>query len=114
VKVRWEREIPLHVRAMTLAGQTLFVAGPPSVVREGPPETFLRRSRLNVRQAQAALDAWQGRSGGILWAVSSADGTKLAELPLETLPVWDGMAATEGTLLLACEDNALICFRVPD
>jgi hypothetical protein len=114
VTPRWEREIPLHVRAMTLAGRTLFVAGPPSVVKEGPPETFLDRSRLNARQAQAAFDAWEGRSGAMLRAVSSEDGTKLAELNLQALPVWDGMVATEGTLLLACEDNTLLCFTALD
>jgi hypothetical protein len=113
VRPRWEREIPLHVRTMALAGRTLFVAGPPNVVKEGPPETFLNRSRLSALQAQAALDAWEGRSGALLWAVSSEDGTKLAERELKALPVWDGMAATEGALLLACADT-LICFKAQD
>ena len=37
--------------------------------------------------------ALQGEQGALLWAVSASDGNKLAELALDTLPVFDGMAA---------------------
>ena len=110
VAIRWEREIPLHARAMVLADDTLFVAGPPRIAKEGPPETFMTESRLATDDAQRALDAWQGRSGAAIWAVSGKDGSKLMEIPLDAAPVWDGMAAVSGMLLVACENNSLACF----
>jgi hypothetical protein len=106
---RWSRDVELHVRAMALADTTLFVAGPPSVAREGPPESFPRRSPLADIQAQAALDAWEGRSGALLWAVSKSDGTKLAEYPLDSPPVFDSMAVAKGRLYMSTIDGTVVC-----
>ena len=39
-----------------------------------------------------------GESGGILRAVAAADGTTLSEQRLDTIPVWDGLAAAGGVL----------------
>jgi outer membrane protein assembly factor BamB len=111
VPALWERDLPLLARGMVLAGETLFVAGPPSRFKPsepvqgnpylpGPPEAL-----------QAQVDTLAGKGGGLLWAVSAIDGKRLAELKLDAVPVWDGMAAADGCLLLALQDGSVCCFR---
>lgn len=107
---RWSRqEQPLLVRAMVLADQTLFIAGPPDLVDEkaafyNPDEAGIRR---NLDEQDAAL---KGSKGGLLHVISTSDGRKLAEYNLESVPVWDGMAAANGRLYLAMTDGKVFCF----
>jgi len=88
---RWEQRVPIEVRAMLLAGKVLFVAGRPA----GPS------GPLDIR------DDGPPR----LLAVSTADGSLLAEYPLEAPPVFDGMAAAGGRLYIALEDGRLVCME---
>ncbi|MFQ6133411.1 MAG: PQQ-binding-like beta-propeller repeat protein, partial [Armatimonadota bacterium] len=90
VQFQWTQESPLLVRAMVLANQTLFVAG--------PPERALR-----------SVSAFEGKEGAALRAVSAADGTTLREYQLDALPVYDGMAAAHGRLYIATADGRLLC-----
>ena len=110
VRRQWTREIPLHARAMALAHDTLFAAGPPDLVDEekatrsiGRPETMQK-----LRHQDAA---WQGAEGALLWATSKKTGDKLAEYRLEALPVWDGMAAANGCLYIATTDGKVHCLK---
>jgi len=48
----------------------------------------------------------------ILLAVSTADGRPHARTPLPSPPVWDGMAAAEGCLLLATRDGRVLCLAI--
>jgi outer membrane protein assembly factor BamB len=100
---------PLLARGMVLAGGTLFVAGPPDVADE-----LGGFGRFREPQVRAELDdqvaALEGRKGALLWAVSAADGQKLAEYKLETPPVFDGIAAANGRLYLATVDGTVLCF----
>jgi len=91
---KWSVQIPLRARAVVLAGKNLFVAGPPDVIDEDDP-----------------LGAFEGRGGGLLWAVSTADGKKLAEYPLESPPVFDGLIAAGGRLYLTTTDGRLSCWE---
>ena len=84
IRYRWRRNIPLLGRAMLLAGKTLWVAGPPDLVRQ------------NDAEASAAL---AGSQGGLLWAVAVADGQTLAEYKLDAPPVFDGMAASRRAIV---------------
>jgi len=93
---RWTKEPPLLVRAMVLAGETLFVAGPP----DGG----------ELADLPAALE---GKRGGLLQAVSTADGGKLAEYPLDAPPVFDGLAAARGRLYLVAQDGKVVCLGGP-
>jgi len=103
---RWSVQVPFYVRAMVVAGETMFIAGPPELTQtKGVGE-----SALELEHPEDALAAWQGKKGGRLWAVSTADGRRLAEYELTHPPVFDGMAATEGRVYLAAQDGALICF----
>jgi hypothetical protein len=91
---KWAAWVPIRMRAMVLADRTLFVAGPPDLLDKEDP-----------------LAAFQGRKGGVLRAVSTADGKLLAEYPLESPPVFDGMIAADGRLLIATRDGRLVCLE---
>jgi outer membrane protein assembly factor BamB len=90
---RWSIQVPVRITAMVVAGQTLFVAGTPDTVDPDDP-----------------WSAIEGRAGGVLWAISTTDGNKLAEYDLESPPRFDGMAAADGRLYLSCIDGRLVCY----
>ncbi|MHC4431193.1 MAG: hypothetical protein ACYTBS_05085 [Planctomycetota bacterium] len=98
----------LIARAMVLADRTLFVAGPPDVVDEEKIWGRTLEPEVQAKlKAQAA--ALEGQEGSLLWAVSAADGEKLAEYELESVPAWDGMAAANGRLYLSMKDGRVLC-----
>ena len=68
-------------------------------------------SRETIQQTPEAIDAWAGKKGGVLWAVSSADGKKVSEYTLDAPPVFDGMAAANGKLFLATTDGTVVCLK---
>jgi hypothetical protein len=108
IECRWSKEIPVHVRAMVLAGDTLFVAGPPDVLNE---EEAAKRPtdpavRAKLIEQEAAL---HGDRGMILLAVSAADGEKLAEYKFESTPVFDGLVAAAERLYLSTTDGKVLC-----
>jgi outer membrane protein assembly factor BamB len=96
-KVLWTVDIPLTGHAMAKAGDVVFVAGTPAFF---PPE----------HDAESYEAAYGGQRGGILWAAAAADGSKLAEYPLDAAPCWDAMAVAEGRLYLATRDGRVLCF----
>jgi hypothetical protein len=106
---QWAQDVPLQVRAIALADRTLFVAGPPVLVDEerafDDPEDPAVKAKLEAQSAALA-----GEAGGLLWAVSAPEGTKLAEYQLDAPPVWDGLAAADGRLYLASTDGVLRCY----
>lgn len=110
VDYNWRLEnLPFLGRAMILADKTLFVAGPPDVVDE--TEAFGHFIEPDIRaKLDEQVAALEGRKGALLWAISATDGKKLAEYRLESLPVFDGMAATNGRLYLATKDGKVLCF----
>jgi len=108
IKCHWVEEIPLHVRAMVLAGKTLFIAGPPDWVDE--EEVFKRPDDPALRKKlEEQVAALEGRKGALLWAVSTTDGKKTAEYQLESPPAWDGMAAAAGRLYLSTTNGHVLC-----
>ena len=90
-KHNWRVPVPMLVRAMVLADRTLLVAGPPA------------------GQDNRGLIELGAAGPGLLWAVSAADGAKLAARELPSAPVFDGMAAVPGRVLLSCLDGSVIC-----
>jgi outer membrane protein assembly factor BamB len=92
LKPLWTMRVPVRVTAMVLAGQNLFIAGPPDVVPDDDPYA-----------------AFEGRKGAKLWVISAVDGTKLAEYELEHEPVFDGMAAGSGKLYIATTNGEVLC-----
>jgi len=109
IAYRWSQETPLHVRAMVLAGKTLFIAGPPDVLDEEKAFDGLGDAALRAKlEEQAASLA--GKKGALLLAVSASDGGKLAEYRLESPPEWDAMAAANGRLYFSTTDGKVLCF----
>jgi outer membrane protein assembly factor BamB len=100
----WTTRLPMFVRAMVLVDGTLFVAGPPDLVDE--PKAM---KRLADPKMQALLErqraAYLGAEGGLLWAVSADTGEKLSAAKLDTIPIFDGMAAAGGRLFLITIDG---------
>jgi hypothetical protein len=109
VKYHWSVENPpVIARAMVLAGETLFVAGPPDLVDEDEAVAHIASPDLLEKLAaqDAALD---GKRGAFLLAVSTADGTTLSQHELKVPPTWDGMAAANGCLYLSTVDGKVLC-----
>jgi len=109
VRRKWMLEKPeLIAKAMILADDTLFVAGPPDVVDE---ENIWGRTLEPEVQAKlhAQSNALEGSQGSLLWAVSASEGDKLAEYKLESVPAFDGMAAADGRLYLSMKNGCILC-----
>lgn len=103
-------KVPLLVRAMALAGETLSVAGPPDHGLAEDEQSYLKHGSAEVQEkAQQQAEALAGKQGGLLWAVAKADGKRLAEHKLESPPVFDGMAAAGGRLYVAMLDGSVLC-----
>ena len=105
----WSHGIPFLVRAMVVADQTFFVAGPPEMVAE--PDVYGQYGDPDIQARMAEhVDAFEGGKGGVLMAVSKTDGKRLAAYRLDSAPVFDGMAAAAGKLLMATLDGRVLCF----
>lgn len=107
-KYDWTRDIPLFVKAMVLAGDTLFVAGPPSVFDEKEEWKRIYDPDAQAKFARQA-ELLQGQGGSLLWAVSAESGENRSEQKLESMPVWDGMAAAYGRIYLPMENGTIVC-----
>jgi len=106
----WSREAPLYVRAMVMADKTLFIAGPPDIIDE--EQIFKNPGALGIaRKLREQTEAFDGQKGALLHAVSAPDGRKLAEYKLESVPVWDGMAAANGRLYLSMKNGRVLCLE---
>jgi outer membrane protein assembly factor BamB len=88
--IQWEKSVDIQVRAMVLADNVLFLAGPPADTVFGPQ----------------APDVKQGSA---LMAFSASDGRELAQYRLDSCPVFDGMAAAYGRLYISMKDGSLLC-----
>jgi len=111
-KQHWQVETPgLLVNAMVLAKERLFIAGPPDLADETKMLGYLPGSDDDInRQLKAQDEAWHGKRGGLLWAVSRENGRTLVECKLDSIPVFDGMAAAQGRLFLSLANGHVACF----
>jgi len=91
---KWSVQIPIRARAMVVAGETLFLAGPPDIIEKDDP-----------------YGAFEGRKGGLLWAVSTTDGRKIAEYELEAPPAFDGLIAAQKKLYVTTTDGRVSCWE---
>jgi len=105
----WSIDLPLMPRAMLLAGDVLFLTGPPDLIDEEQAAKTMTtpETQANLVEHAAAL---AGQRGAALWAVSASDGRILAEQPLDAPPRFDGLAAAEGNLFLVTTDGKVLCF----
>ena len=92
----------------SFVGSTLFVAGPPAEADER--EVYLLHGAPDVQEKMAdQVAAFEGRRGGLILAVSKTDGSKHSAYHLDSIPVFDGMAAAGGRLYLTRVDGKLLC-----
>jgi hypothetical protein len=112
VKHKWHGQASLFARAMVLADQTLFVAGPPDLMDEEESfEQLTKRDTAVNYKLQQQDEAWQGKAGGVLWAIDARTGQKQYDLTFESLPTWDGLAAAQGQLFLTTIDGHVVCLK---
>jgi outer membrane protein assembly factor BamB len=91
-QTRWSLPLPIRVTAMAVGGPTLLCAGTPD--------------RLDPEEPWAA---YEGKRGGVLYALSTSVGEKKADLHLEDAPVYDGMAVANERLYLSTVSGTLLC-----
>ncbi|MHC4741508.1 MAG: outer membrane protein assembly factor BamB family protein [Planctomycetota bacterium] len=91
-KYRWTQKLPVLTRAMVLAKDRLFMAGPPDLFDSDSPAAAL-----------------EGGEGGLLCVLSTADGKLITKYDLKSPPVFDGMAAAGGKLYMATLDGRVVC-----
>ncbi len=89
---KWLQKVPVRVEAMVLAGERLYLAGPP-----------------DRGSGQEAADAIRGRKGARFRVVSASDGATLSKMALEKAPVFDGLIAAFGRLFMASRDGTIVC-----
>jgi hypothetical protein len=112
VQMHWTQDIPLYARAMVLAGDRLFVSGPPDLIDEESTFKHIVEGDDAVARQLARQDAaFKGELGGVLIAVSAGDGATEAKYDIDALPVWNGMAVAEGCLFVATTDGRILSFR---
>ncbi len=90
---KWQKMIPLRVRAMVLADDRLFAAGMPDVIDPDDP-----------------LAGFEGRQAARLQVFSAEDGSLLSSRDLPSPPAFDGLSAAGGRLYLATGDGKTVCF----
>jgi outer membrane protein assembly factor BamB len=107
----WIIEEPeILVKAMVLANDRLFIAGPRDVADE--KELWGHSNEKIYQEKMAAQDAWfKGKHGGIMQVFSKKDGSKLAEKKLTLLPAFDGLVAANNKLYMVTECGSLICYE---
>ena len=93
---------------MVLTPERLFVAGLPDVLDEKSLNDNLNDQALRAKAAEQS-EAWLGHKGGVLLVVSPTDGKTVAEYPLDTPPVFDGMAAANRRLFICLGDGRAVC-----
>ena len=90
----WSTSLQFRGLAMVTGKEMLYVAGVPDKFgSEDDPWKYL-----------------EGRGGGVLAVLSKATGKAISELPLESAPVFDGMAAAHGELFISCNDGTIQCY----
>ncbi len=93
---KWQKMIPLRIRAMALAGDRLIAAGAPDVLDpDDPSATF------------------QGRGDTLLQVFSTKDGSLLSTQRLSSPPAFDGLSVAAGRLYMATRDGKVICLGDP-
>jgi len=89
---KWLVDLAMRPRAIARAGRTVYLGGMPRPANG---------EELSV--------AYEGHKGGLLWAISAADGSRTAEYRLESPPVWDGLAVAAGRLYISTAAGQVLC-----
>ncbi len=99
----WSEPVPIFVRALVLADDTLFLAGPPE-------SADLRGDQLTLKDGNKSESVFLGKAGASLCVVEAEKGRQLAQHELPSAPVFDGMIAAQRQLFISLKDGSLVCF----
>ena len=100
---------------MIKTGDVLFICGPADIIDEHETFEKLKKGDQSVQKVLAKQDALlDGSEGSVLRAVSAKTGETLAEIKLDALPVWDGMAAARGKVYLTTKDGKVRCLKAAE
>jgi hypothetical protein len=93
-----------------MAGDKLFLMGPPDIVDEEVSFEKLKEGDPEVQKLLAKQDAaLNGAQGTILLVVNPEDGKITARHNLSSLPSWDSLASARGKLFYTTEDGRVVC-----
>ena len=107
----WINEEPdVMAKAMVLANDRLFIAGPRDVVDEKKMWGRSNETGFQAKMREQA-ECLKGKRGGVMQVFSKTDGKKLAQYTLDALPVFDGLIAAEGRLYMVTAGGSIICFK---
>jgi hypothetical protein len=106
----WTQDLPILVRAMAKAGDTIYVIGPPDLVDEEESFVKLTEGDPKVQKILAQQEtALQGKEGAILLAIDVKTGLTKATRKLPSLPVWDSLAVANGKLFYTTQKGEAVC-----
>jgi hypothetical protein len=112
VEHKWAQDIPIYVRGMVLADQSLCLVGPPDFTNEHEAFAQISTRDSQVLDQLAKQDnALRGASGSKLMIVNADTSEVQFSLDLDLLPVFDGLAAAQGTLYLSTADGRVVTFK---
>jgi outer membrane protein assembly factor BamB len=101
-------DIPILARGLLKADDLLFSAGPEDHIRG---ITSQAEADLHEQDLERQDEAWKGLHGGKLCISSPEDGRLIADFPIESPPVLDGLAAAYGKLYMSRMDGSVSCFK---
>ena len=108
-RYRWRLDQPaMQIRAMVAARDVLVAAGHLDSIDERRAFRLADDKDVQERLRRQA-EAIAGKHGGRLWIVSKADGAPIARYRLDSPPVFDGMAAVDGRLVVCTLDGNVLC-----
>lgn len=106
VERTWDTYVPIVTRAMALAGDNLFVAGPPDTLDEEYAFERLAAKDAAIQEELAEQDAaLEGQRGARLWVMNTETGQQGQSIDLDSPPVWDGMVVARGSLYVVTVDG---------
>ena len=106
----WTQDLPILVRAMAKAGDTIYVIGPPDLVDEEESFVKLTEGDPKVQKILAQQEtALQGKEGAILLAIDVKTGLTKVTRKLPSLPVWDSLAVANGKLFYTTQKGEVVC-----
>ncbi len=111
VEHNWANTVPIITRAMAMAGNGVFISGPPDSIDEEYAFERMTQKDQAIYQELAEQDAaLEGKRGAKMWLVNKDTGKMQSEFILKSPPVWDGMAIAQGRLYVATVDGKVACY----
>lgn len=99
----WSNQVEQTIRALALSPQHIVTAGVPNLGKK-------TKGILAFENNQEALDAYEGRKGGLLRIYSKESGVQLAEYTLSAAPVFDGLSIATQEVLISLKDGTVECW----